>query len=131
MGIDSTSLLGHACLLSKAGNMRFSPPDYGTQRLVKISESLHHSLHLAIMCAVDILSASPSTEQVVKRLKQLQHPALSYSRPFYIFPSIEFKAENPVHPILIHPVPYPNLGLIFSNDWSRCFTDMKVPSPVS
>lgn len=73
MGIDATSLLGHACLLTKVGNMRFSPLAYGTQRLVKISKSLH----LVIMCPVDILSASPSLRQLVKRLTQLQHPALS------------------------------------------------------
>jgi hypothetical protein len=36
MGIDSTSLLEHACLLTKAENMRFSPLAYGTQGLMKI-----------------------------------------------------------------------------------------------
>lgn len=69
------NIVSWACMLVREGREHevFIPGLWETGP----REDLVESLHLAIMCTIELLSARPSMKQVVKRLKQLQPPPLS------------------------------------------------------
>lgn len=69
------NIVSWACMLVREGREHevFIPGLWDTGP----RENLVDSLHLAIMCTLELLSARPSMKRVVRRLKQLQPPPLS------------------------------------------------------
>lgn len=69
------NIVSWACMLVREGRGHefFIPGLWDTGP----HEDLVESLHLAIMCTIELLSARPSMKLVVKRLKQLRPPPLS------------------------------------------------------
>eukprot|EP01018_Ginkgo_biloba_P017736 Gb_19951 [translate_table: standard] len=69
------NIVAWACMLLKEGRARevFTPGLWDTGP----RDDLVESLHLAVMCTVDLLSGRPSMRKVVEQLRQFQPPPLS------------------------------------------------------